>query len=196
MKTVCFYVAGADGVIRRSGTCQAADLALQAQEGETVAEGVADYASQYVLDGEVRNYSDIELRLKNNLPRGWAWKMPERRAVDVRDLAQARAQAWQRIKDAREAASLAPFEYGGAVYEADVAGIGAAAQQAALDPAFRIAWRLLDNTLAALDAPGMRAVNAALFVRNSRVRAIADALREAINAARDAGALDAIAWPG
>lgn len=48
-----FIVYNSAGKILRTGTCASSDLGLQAQEGEHVLEGVADDATQMVVDNEV-----------------------------------------------------------------------------------------------------------------------------------------------
>lgn len=46
-----FFVHDAEGNILRTGSCSEGDLAMQAGEGETVVEGVADDATQKFVDG-------------------------------------------------------------------------------------------------------------------------------------------------
>ena len=40
--------------------------------------------NKYISNGELREYSTEELSIKNNLPIGYIWKMPERIAIDTR----------------------------------------------------------------------------------------------------------------
>jgi hypothetical protein len=48
-----FYVYNAEGEILRHGYCQERDLEAQAQPGEIVAEGDADFRLHYIADGKV-----------------------------------------------------------------------------------------------------------------------------------------------
>ena len=51
MKNFVVYEKG--GNILRSGACAEADLSIQAQDGEFVLEGVADDATQMIVDGKI-----------------------------------------------------------------------------------------------------------------------------------------------
>ena len=44
--------------------------------------GEVDQQRQYILDGQLCDYTEAELAIKNNLPPGHIWKMPERIAFD------------------------------------------------------------------------------------------------------------------
>lgn len=58
-------------------------LSIQAHEGETAIEGMADQNTQYVLAGAVTTYTDAEQSAKENLAYGYQWKMPERAVVQI-----------------------------------------------------------------------------------------------------------------
>lgn len=58
-------------------------LSLQAHDGETAIEGMADQNTQYVLAGAVTTYTDAEQSAKDNLTYGYAWAMPERAVVQI-----------------------------------------------------------------------------------------------------------------
>jgi len=58
-------------------------LSLQAHDGETAIEGMADQNTQYVLAGAVTTYTDAEQSAKDNLTYGYKWAMPERAVVQI-----------------------------------------------------------------------------------------------------------------
>ena len=58
MKNFVVYEEG--GNILRSGVCAETDLSIQAQDGEFVLEGVADDATQMVVDGSVVDKEHVE----------------------------------------------------------------------------------------------------------------------------------------
>jgi len=58
-------------------------LSIQAHDGETAIEGMADQNTQYVLAGAVTTYTDAEQTAKDNLAYGYRWQMPERIAVQI-----------------------------------------------------------------------------------------------------------------
>jgi hypothetical protein len=89
------------GNIIAIGTMPAEMIALQT--GNIIA-AHADRATQYVADGVLCNYTPAELASKNNMPRGWTWKMPDRIAVDARTDAQRAADRLSEVLDARRIA--------------------------------------------------------------------------------------------
>lgn len=58
MKNFVVYEEG--GTILRSGVCAEADFVIQAQDGEFILEGVADDATQMVVDGSVVDKEHVE----------------------------------------------------------------------------------------------------------------------------------------
>jgi hypothetical protein len=55
-----FVVYEEGGTILRSGVCAEADFVIQAQDGEFILEGVADDATQMVVDGSVVDKEHVE----------------------------------------------------------------------------------------------------------------------------------------
>ena len=76
-----FIIYISTGVIIRTGICPDSMLLIQAQEGETVIEGVANYFTQYIADGVVTDYTEAELAAKSSIHYGYKWQMPERTLV-------------------------------------------------------------------------------------------------------------------
>jgi hypothetical protein len=69
------------GEILRTGSCPEEMFLIQAQDGETVIEGVANDFTQYIADGVVTDYTEAELAAKSSIPYGYKWQMPERALV-------------------------------------------------------------------------------------------------------------------
>jgi hypothetical protein len=153
----------------------------------------------YVLNDAICEYTESELNSKNNLPKGFIWKMPERIAVDMRLLNEAKEQKWATLKDARTAAESAPFICDGSVYQADKERISGAVQLALLaqlaGQPFTIDWTLSDNTVRTLDAAQMIAVGVAMGTSVSAIFGTARSLREQLDAATTIVEVDAIGWP-
>jgi hypothetical protein len=63
------------------------------------AEGI-DTVNCYVLDGKICKFTDEEIQVRDHLPTGFTWKMPERIAIDYRDEAARKRDAQiQFVKD-------------------------------------------------------------------------------------------------
>ncbi|WP_025915792.1 hypothetical protein [Herminiimonas sp. CN] len=90
---ISYFISTLDGVITHCGTCQKEALELNTSNLGIVYIGTADSATQYVLNAELKTYTEAELHAKNNLPQGWIWKMPERIAFDPRTDAQRQVDA-------------------------------------------------------------------------------------------------------
>jgi hypothetical protein len=71
------------GNVIATGTMPANLIAQQKGKLLAVAAKV-DRTTQYIANGAVCDYTPAELAAKNNMPRGWTWKMPERMAIDAR----------------------------------------------------------------------------------------------------------------
>lgn len=122
--------------------------------------------------------------------------------LDGRDLATARADQWEAIKRARDAAEFSRFSWDGSEFDADEraqARIQGAVQLATLAQAagqpFAIDWTLADNTVRTLDAAQMLGVGMALAAHVQGVHATGRGLRAAIEAAEDLTAVRALSWP-
>lgn len=197
---VHFVAHDAAGNIIRYGNCHKNDLPLQVPPtGCTILAGEGTFNRHYVLNGEIVAYTDAEITAKNSLAEGFIWKMPERIAVDTRGLDDAKAQAWERIKQARAALEAAPFEWDGSVFQSDYVRIPASfslAMLAQLSGApFVREWTLEDNTKRTLDAAGMIAVGIALGNKVGSIFDIGTLLRDQIAASTSIPELDAIHWP-
>lgn len=197
-----YVVYDAQGMILRVGNCPTEALEMQAQDGEIAIEslvGEVSYKSHYVLDGNILEYTAAEYHVKNNLPRGFIWQMPERIAVDIRLLAEAKAYKWTALKAARTVAEAASFTCDGSVYQADKERISGAVQLALLaqlaGQPFSIDWTLSDNSVRTLDAAQMIAVGVALGTVVSSIFDTARQLRIQLDAANTVEEVDAIGWP-
>lgn len=131
-------------------------------------------------------------------PAGWV-----RGVAPALPIADARAQAWDRIKAARNGAEFGTFTWNGLVFDGDSESqrrIQGAAQLAAMAIAanvpWSIAWTLADNTTITMSAADMIAAGTSLAVSVAGAHNVARALRTQIDAATTQEELDAIVWPG
>lgn len=106
-----YLVHDAAGLILRTGSCDDADLPLQAQGAETVIEGQASLSAHYIVNGNIVAYTAAERQAMASMRPGQRWQMPERVVVDSRTLAQAKAQKLAEISR-RCDATLKPIKEG------------------------------------------------------------------------------------
>jgi hypothetical protein len=88
---------------------------LEQQRGNVIA-AKANPATQYISNGMVCDYTLSELTTKNNMSPGWAWKMPERVAIDSRTDDQRAADNLAAILNARRVAYPAYATFADAMY--------------------------------------------------------------------------------
>lgn len=196
-----FIIYDATGRILRTGSAPDDMIEIQAQDGEFLMETTANASTHYVLEGEVTAYTTGELEARSALPQGWVWQMPERLAVDMRAVVDARTQAWERIKKNRAEAESAGFFYNLVLFDSDpisVQRISGAVQLALLaqlaGQAFSIVWTVADNTTMELDAAGMIGVGTALGGHMDQIFTKARTKRDLIEASSDIAFLDGLTW--
>lgn len=132
----------------------------------------------------------------------WAWLDATKRWAPVKTLVALKADKWDAIKAARDAAINAPLFTPHGTFDSDpisranIAGDMAIAQTlAGASPPFSIIYTLADNTSVVLDTPGMVSVGLALGAKVQAAFATARALRGQIDAATTADAINSITWP-
>lgn len=196
---VDFFAHDSGGLIIRTGSCPEPQVHIQPEaEGEFVRLGKADMDTQYfdIASQEILEYTMEERQAKARASQFQVWKMPERILQDIRELADAKNQAWARIKESRDKAEAAPFECDGAKYDSNQLKINGAVSLALISGEdFSIRWILFDNTTKVLDRAGMMRVGAALGMRIKGIYETGDDLRTQINAASTVPQVDAIDWP-
>jgi hypothetical protein len=197
----------ASGEIRRSVTCPADIVALQAADGEAVLQGRADDSTHYVADGALVAYTSEERARKAARPAGpCAWSNATRAWIDLRTLEQRRAERWAQIKAARDAAETAPLVTPYGTFQCDFpvsqTRIANAAQMmqteaAALQPGLTptIDFTLADNTVVTLTAGQMVEVALRMGAQIQAAHATGRALRAQLDAATTAEAVDSVHWP-
>lgn len=200
---VDFFAYDKNGVIVRTGNCPEAYVHIQPEEhGETVRFGSASPDVNYydLVEDHLALYTPLELQAKNNMRPGRIWKMPERVVIDTRELADAKNEAWTRIKKERDEAETGTFKHDGAVYQIDTvripnAGLNAAmAELAGTD--YREEWTLADNSVKVLDAAAMIALSAAQAAYISKVHKAGRGMRELIFSSNvTIPELDLMVWP-
>lgn len=102
------------------------------------------------------------------------WNGGNYRWHDPVSLKEARANAWASAKVARDAAEAADFDYGGVLYQPDVARITGAVLEAMLpraedEPPFSIDWTVSDNSVVTLNAAQMVGLGRTLAARMSAI---------------------------
>jgi hypothetical protein len=207
VNTLCTFYDPATGAITGAGEVSEDTLEGYFQTSHAVRLDVLGDSDTHYIDTETLEllaYTSSERAAKQGLQRGWVWQMPQRCAIDMRTLAIARAEAWARVKAARDIAEKSDFTHGGNVYQADRERINGAVTAAILSQmsgaAYSITWTLSNNTTVDLDGAQMMAVGAALAQRVKEVFDTGVALREAIAAVSETSPttnaqLDAINWP-
>lgn len=90
-----------DGLVIATGHMPDEMLILQE---DNICVGDANIRTHYVLDRTLYSYTEEEQKAKDNLHKGWTWKMPERIAVDLRTTEKQKADTDQAILEARKAA--------------------------------------------------------------------------------------------
>lgn len=196
-----FYSTATGLFTSRRFTGVAADLAANTRSGTAAIEGAFDPLSRRVnlATGQVEEYQPAapaadELRT-------WAWDEITRRWVAVPTIAALRADKWEQVKAARDAAESGGFAWDGSTFDSDLPSqsrIQGAVQLALLaaqaEQPFTIDWTLADNTVRTLSGPDAIAVGMALAAHVQAVFDHGRDLREQIDAAADAAALAGITW--
>ena len=119
------------------------------------------------------------------------------------DLTEGRAQAWSRIKSARESMEFGPFVWGGHVFDGDevsrgrfgVALEGAKEAIAAGNTTWTKPWKLANNTAITLTAPELLDVVRAHGDNMEQAHVTAAILAYFIDTATTPEELEAIQWP-
>ena len=119
------------------------------------------------------------------------------------DLSEGRAQAWARIKSARESMEFGPFVWGVHTFDGDevsrsrlgIALEGAKEAIAAGDTAWSKPWKLANNAVITLSAPDLVEVVRAHGENMEAAHATAGVLAYFIDAATTPEELEAIQWP-
>lgn len=170
----------------------AIDLPAMVDAGEQslVTELIEDFVESgfYVKDDEVRAYP-----AKPHA--GVVWDLANEAWLE--DLAQLKADAWERIKARRMETEFGFLVYGGNTYEIDAVSqrrIQGAVQLAGLDNSLSLDWTLADNSSVVLSAADLIGLGVALGQHVSAVHAYARGLRQQIESATDVAALDAVEW--
>ena len=71
--------------IIRTGICPEEMMKIQVKEDEMIIEGIANDSTQYILNGEVINYTPEQLKAKDAVPYGHKWDIATMTAVQTAD---------------------------------------------------------------------------------------------------------------
>jgi nitrous oxide reductase accessory protein NosL len=201
---VPFVVATMSGEIVRHGRCPRAMVAVQAGPGEQAVEGAGQPLDHYVWDGAVRPFTAAQAQGRRNRPDAhavrdmgaMAWQAV-RPAGEV--LAIAKAEAWHKIKQQREASIGAVLESPFGRFDADPASRAALAEALALrhaapggDPV--LTWTTADNQAVALTLADLADIGRRLAQRTQRCHDQSRQLRARIDKAETLAELASVAW--
>lgn len=158
-----------------------------------------------VIDGVAYGDGYIKEGMYHNLPEQpsptHVFDYSLKQWVDPRTLDERKAQAWERIKAARELEEFGVFTWGGGTFDCDQISqqrIQGAAQLASLAMAagqpFSIDWTMADNSTMTLGASDMIGVGMAMGAHINACHTKSRLLRNQINAAASAEEIEAITW--
>lgn len=181
--------------ILRNGECPDDEVSSQ---GEHVVEGRFDPAEAYVMPGGLVQYYSAEQAAAKASPRyGARWSNASMSWIDLRDLAMAKSQQVEAMRQAREAVINGGFVWDGSGFDSDqlaqlrLLGVVMAAQVPGFEP---VDWRLTDNTWRTLDAAAVAGVWGALQMHIRDAFARFGELEGEINAATTPEAVAAVEW--
>ncbi len=188
------------GEIRTWGDVQ--DPLFHVQYGEVLL-GRGANPTHHVLNGTLVAYTAGEAAEKAAVPTYPAtWSNSTFMWVDGRQLAQAKVDQWEALKNSRSSAILAGFSWDGSRFDADEVSqqrIGNAVTLAMLAASagqpYSIEWTLFDNTTRVLSGPDLIAVGQALGAFMSSVFSTGIVLRERVNAANTLDEVKQVNWP-
>lgn len=158
--------------------------------------------------GDYLDYTgDIEVTLNHYISDGEPVEIPEKPSASHQfdyeagqwtlDIADAKADAWIRIKKERTAAEFSTFDWGAHTFQCDEASqmrIQAAVQTAMLDDTTSLIWTLADNSTQTFAAAEIKQIGQALANHVNTCHERGRILRQQIQAATTQEELEAIAW--
>lgn len=182
------------GQILRLISTHVGNANLQISENE-------DWIEGHYSDGlfYIENYTPVQIGNKPSLHH--TFNYTTKQWEDPRTLDERKAQAWERIKAAREQEEFGVFAWGGGTFDCDQISqqrIQGAAQLASLamvaGQPFSIDWTMADNSTMTLGASDMIGVGMAMGAHINACHTKSRLLRNQINAAASAEEIEAITW--
>ncbi len=197
MKVFTFFNAESGDPLFKVSGVEGCD-ALYSKPGITCIEG--DLMHSYLMNGDVFQYSDDQLKLKNNRPsHACEWSNALMCWIDIRGIEELRHQCWIKAKDARDSKEFGQFSWNGRIFDGDREAqrrlnlaVLAAQQAIAQGSPWSIDWTLADNSVITLSASDMVGVVAALGQNIDAAHEEARAKRALIGSASTKEELDLI----
>lgn len=163
---------------------------------------VGDPMRHYVVNHALAEYTEAERSALAALAPGWTWHMPDRVAVDTRDLTTTRAHKNAAINAARLAANRTSFQFGGKdiacdeLSALDIASVnGIVSLTGAMPPNWIGAWKAMDNTYVAIpDHAAWISFYAAMVQTGTANFNRAQSLKAALATATTNAEIDSITW--
>jgi hypothetical protein len=164
----------------------------------------ADKRTHYVrlTDLEIVEYTEEERVAIAAIKPGWVWQMPERVAVDARELADTKMQKNAEINQKRLAANKSSFLFAGKSIACDELSMidiqamnGMILLINGLPPGFDNQWKAMDNTYVSIpDKAAWIAFYGAMVATGQSNFDHAQELKSALAAATTTAEVDAISW--
>lgn len=153
---------------------------------------------------EIVAYTETELAARAAMEAGWLWQMPERVAVDARDLEASKAQKNAEINQKRLAANKSSFLFAGKSIACDELSMidiqamnGMILLINGLPPGFNNQWKAMDNTYVAIpDKAAWITFYGAMVATGQANFDHAQDLKDALAEATTTAEVDAITWEG
>jgi hypothetical protein len=192
------------GEIQVSGRCRDADLDTQPEAGHQIkVVGYGTRATHYYTPMGLCEYTPEQRAAKSQAQPHSRWDNGLMKWVDVRPLAELRAERWSQIKAARAAVVGAPIGTPFGRFDACPASREALAVAHANSRRRKlwrpgtppVEWTTADNLVVPLDASHLAELLRLIGLRTQQAHAQARALRSRIDAASSIGDLEAITWP-
>lgn len=190
----------ADGRITQVAQLSEETFEYYVDQGATaLVDVLGDPETQYVVDNQLVDFTPEEITAKRNMPEGWAWKMPERVAVYVGTLEQAKARKNAEINAARLIANRSYFMYLGKkvacdeLSRSDIDAVNGVVTLLGFVPIEQ--WKTLDNTYVAIpDKAAWIQFYMAMVGQGQANFDRAQTLKQQLADAQDAAEVEAITW--
>lgn len=191
------------GEFLRSGSCPSSLVAQQAGVNEVVLPHSADGLTNYLSGGELRTYTQTQSTAKAQTPEHAShWDNTTMRWVDLRSLAEHRAEKWEQVKVWRSMVIDATMQtpYGQVQCRTEdrqniASAVLLAKSLAELGHPTSVDWTMADNRVVTLDLSELTHVGVLLGQKVQAAHAVARELRTQIDEATSATQIDAVIWP-
>lgn len=194
MTQICYVLVNVrTGEIEAAGSCDAESFDRICETDDQIKViGMGSSATHYYTAVGLREYTPAQRLAKATLKPHSQWDNRLMRWVDVRSLAELRAERWALIKAARTAEIDAPIDTPFGRFDADASAREAVATAATLGES--VLWTAADNLPVQLAPEKLVMLLRLIGQRAQAAHARARALRSRIEAAQSMDELEAVTW--